>query len=246
MASTSTLRDMITGAMRLINVLGTGEVPSNDDMNIALSALDSLIDSWSNNRLMIYTISPYTFNLTGATSYTIGVGGDWNIDRPMAIESAYARLNSGSAQQVDIPMQSLTDAQYAAITVKNTTSTFAFSYYDNGNYPLRSIYLFPIPAAGSQVVLWLRQPLVDLTSLDTIISYPPGYERAFRFNLAVELAAEFGKSIPEQVAIISINSKLEIERLNSTPQYLRGDHGTSRGKSNYFNYLTGNFGTFGN
>ena len=247
MASTSTTRDMITGAMRLINVYGTSEIPSADDMNISVSALDSMIDSWSNNRLMIYTISPSVFPLTGASSYTLGPGGDWNTTRPMAIEEAYCRLNSNTPQQLDIACQELTDAQYAGISVKNTTSTFPFAIYDNGNYPLRTIYVFPIGAAGNEMVLWLRQPLLDLSNIDLMIDYPPGYERAFRFNLAVELAAEFGKTVPEQVMGVAQASRLELERLNSTPMYLRGDGGMSRsGRNRYFNWITGNYWSFGN
>lgn len=196
---------------------------------------------------MIYTINPTTFPLTGQSSYTLGPGADWDIERPMNIEQAQARLNSGSPQQLDISMQSLTDSQYAGIAVKNTTSTFPFAFYDNGNYPVRTIYIFPIGATGSEIVLWLRQPLLDPNLLDDPVTYPPGYERAFRFNLAIELAAEFGKSIPDQVMSVATAAKLELERLNSTPRFLIGDGGMTRsGKNRYFNWITGNFWNFGN
>lgn len=244
-----TVRSLILGAMRLINVVGANEVPTEGDMQIAVDSLNGMIDSWSNNRLMIYSITPYEFLLTGPIrDYTLGPGGDWDVERPMAIEQAYARLNSGTAQQLDISMESLTDAQYASIAVKNTTSTFPFAFYDNGNYPLRTVSLFPIPnGSNCTIVLWLRQPLLDLTSLDQQVSYPPGYERAYRFNLAVELADEFGKVVSDNTKAIATASKLELERLNSTPMYLRGDGGMSRnGRGKYFNWITGDFWRFGN
>jgi hypothetical protein len=229
----STIRELITSSLRLINVVASGEAPSADDIDITKFALNSLIDSWSNNRLMIYTMNPYEFPVqAGKSKYTLGTGGDWDTPRPMAIENAYTRLNSGTIQQLDIKLKDLTDEQYGDIAVKNTPSTFPFAFYDNGNFPLRTITLFPIPTTSVSILMWLRQPLIDLTSLDTEVSYPPGYERCFRYNLAVEVAPEFGKTVPENVMMSAMASKLEIERLNSNPVYLRGDGGnTVRGKS---------------
>ena len=79
----STLRDLVTGALRLVGVVASGEAPAEDDIAITVSALSGMIDSWSNNRLMIYTVNPYVFNFTGAQSYTLGPGGDWDTPRPI-------------------------------------------------------------------------------------------------------------------------------------------------------------------
>ena len=243
----STVRELINGAARLVGIIQQNEALTGDNLNVALYSLNHMIDSWSNNRLMIYNINEYVFPLTGASSYTLGPGGDWNVERPMKIQTAYARLQPTSPQQLDIAMQPLTIEQYAGIAVKNTPSTFPFAYYDDCQYPLRTITLFPIPSGPADIVLYLREPLADLTNIDADVMYPPGYERAFRFNLAVELAPEFGKSCPAELIARANNSILEIERLNSVPMYLRGDGGMSRsGRNRYFNYITGNFWSFGN
>ena len=238
---------MINGSGRLIGIIQQNEQMSGDNLNVALYSLNHMIDSWSNNRLMIYSIKEYVFPLTGQPSYTLGVGGDWNVERPMKIQTAYARLQPSSPQQLDIAMQPLTVEQYAGIAVKNTPSTFPFAYYDDGSYPLRTVTLFPIPSGPADIVLYLREPLADLTNIDEDVSYPPGYERAFRFNLAVELAAEFGKLVPVELQQRANNSILELERLNSVPMYIKGDGGMSRsGRNRYFNWITGNFWSFGN
>lgn len=242
-----TVRQLITASARKLNIVQAGQPLTPDDMDVMLQALDGMIQSWGNNRLMVYNIEEHEFPSTGAASYTLGPGGDFNVERPMAIEYCYARLNNGTAQQLDIANQPLTVGQYAGIAVKNTTSTFGFAFYDDGNYPLRNVRFFPIPAAGNTIVLWLRMPLLDFTNIDAPVTYPPGYERAFTFNLAVEVASEFGKTIPEEVALIAVNSKLEIERLNSVPRFLRGDGGMTRsGRNRYWNWITGNFWQFGN
>ena len=243
----TTVRDMINGAGRLVNIIQQNESMSGDNLNVALYALNHMIDSWSNNRLLIYNINEYVFPLTGASSYTLGPGGDWNIERPMKIQEAYARLQPSSPQQLDIAMQPLTIEQYAGIAVKNTPSTFPFAYYDDNAYPLRTVTLFPVPSGPADIVLWLREPLADLTNIDADVMYPPGYERAFRFNLAVEIAAEFGKTVSPDVTARAEAAILQLERLNSVPMYMRGDGGMSRsGRNRYFNWITGNFWSFGN
>lgn len=237
-----TLRTLLKGSLRLINAIQAGENPTPDDMDVCTEALNGMLQSWSNNRLMIYTINQHVFTLNGSTSYTLGPGADWNVERPIAIENMLARLSPGAPGQLDIMMQSLTDAQYAGIAVKNTSSTFPFAFYDDGNYPVRTITVFPIGAAGTQVVLWLREPLISLPALDDQVVLPPGYERALRFNLAVEVAPEFSKSVPQEVSRIAVESKLEIERLNAVPRYLKGDGGTIRGdRSRNNNWIVGGY-----
>jgi len=246
----STVREMVNGAARLINIIQQNESMTGDNLNVALYSLRNMIDSWSNNRLLIYKINEYVFPLTGAQTYTLGPGGDWDVPRPMKIQTAYARLQPNQIQQLDIAMQPLTIEQYAGVGVKNTPSTFPFAYYDDNSYPLRNVTLFPVPTGPADIVLWLREPLLDSTTVETVddqVDFPPGYERAFRFNLAIELAAEFGKTCGPELIAKANNAILEIERLNSVPMYLRGDGGMSRsGRNRYFNWITGNFFQFGN
>lgn len=140
---------------------------------------------------------------------------------------------------IDIPMEKLTYGQYGAIAVKNTSSVFPLKYYDDQNYPLRNVTFWPIPTKLQPVRLWLWQPLIDPQSIDDTVNFPKGYERALRFALAVEIAAEFGKEVPDQVRSIANNSKALIKRINSTPQIMRGDVAIASQKPSLFNYITG-------
>lgn len=248
----TTLRKMITGSLRLLNAVQANEAPTDDDMQICIEALNAMIDSWSNNSLNIYSINPYYFMMAAnQKTYTLGTGGDWDIPRPMAIENAYVSYNAvidnsttppslmSSAQSVDLPMAMWTDDQYAAVSVKDTTSTYPMALYDTGDYPLRTIILFPIPNQAQPITLWLRQPLfAEFASLDQEIDFPKGYERAFRFNLAVEVAAEFGKSIPDSVSTTASNSQRELMTLNFVPGIAVAPPGI-RGKRGMFSWITG-------
>ena len=71
------------------------------------------------------------------------------------------------------------------------------------------------------------------------MQFPRGYERALRYALAVELAPEFGKDVPDTVRKISRASKAVIKRLNSMPQIMQGDAAIASSKNTYFNWVTG-------
>jgi len=57
----------------------------------------------------------------------------------------------------------------------------------------------------------LTQPV----SLSTTLVFPPGYMRAFRYNLACELAPEFGVEPSPQVKRIAMASKRNLKRTNN-------------------------------
>ena len=242
----TTIRNLITGSLRLINVVQANENPTADDMNISLSALNGMIDSWSTDRLNVFLMKQYYFPLTAnQKEYTLGAGGDWDIARPMNIE--HMTLSYGGSivydvdhwnmqtipNMIDIPMESLTDAQYAAISVKDQPSTYPVKFYDNGNYPLRTISVWPIPTTSQPVTIWMWQPLGDAASLDADLLFPKGYERALRFNLAIELSAEFGKEVQSSVISTASESLAMIKRLNSKTPIMRADIAVSNGPSIY-------------
>ena len=59
------------------------------------------------------------------------------------------------------------------------------------------------------------QELTQPATLATNIVLPPGYQRAFRYNLACELAPEFGVEPSRQVQRIAMSSKRNIKRINN-------------------------------
>lgn len=238
----STIRELITGALRLINVVQAGEVPTSDDMDVSFRALNNMLDNWSTERLTIFSMNYYDFYFDpGKFTYTLGPGGDWSITRPMELLSMYVNytsLNIGM-NAIDIPMEKLTWEQYSLIGVKNVQGMFPIKFYEDGNNPLRTVYVWPVPLTIQKARLWLWQPLIDSATIDDVVNFPKGYERALRFALAVELASEFGKAVPDTVSKIARNSKSLLKRLNSNPQIMRGDVAIASTRPSLFNYITG-------
>ena len=241
----ATIRELLTGALRLINVVQQNETPTADDMSVTFQAFNNMLSGWSNDRLYIFSMNPYEFSFVpNQRVYTLGPGGDWSIDRPMEVMSMYVRyvnvVGPGPAPQpVDLPMERLTMEQWSAIAVKNVQARFPLKWYDTGGYPLRDIYVWPIPQTIQIAQLWLWQPLVEPSTIDDQFQFPKGYERALRFALAVEIAPEFGKVVPEQVQRIAKQSRSTIKRLNSVPQIMSGDIAIASNTTALFNYITG-------
>lgn len=94
----TTMRQLITGSMRLIRVVGANETPSDEDVDISKEALAAMLASMQNDLLNIYTTTPKRFQFTaGATQYTLGppvdstgrlTGANWITERPMRVERA--------------------------------------------------------------------------------------------------------------------------------------------------------------
>jgi len=83
----TTIRKLITAANRLINNIGAGEELSAEEMEISKDALNRMIDTWSNNKLNIFTYKQEIFPLeAGRGIYNLGPGGEWDVPRSMRVE----------------------------------------------------------------------------------------------------------------------------------------------------------------
>lgn len=56
-------------------------------------------------------------------------------------------------------------------------------------------------------------PLATYSALSSPLNVSPGWERAYQYNLAVEMAAEFGRSVSPEVAAIAGQSKAAVVTL---------------------------------
>lgn len=197
----TTARDIIKRAMQKIGVLVKSEEPSADEANDALNSLNLLIESWSNDSSVITSRAWESFTLTaGVGTYSMGPGQTFNTTRPINIVTAYNR-NGG----LDTPIGIITDEAYNSITFKTLTGIPQMLNYDNA-YPTGNLRLYPVPSAAYTLFLLSEKPLASVTSLDTDINLPAGWERALIYNLALELAPEYNQQPDASVARIAADS----------------------------------------
>lgn len=71
----ATVRDLVTAALQDIGVLAGSQTPSAEDADIAIGRLNQLIDSWSLDRLQIFTVTRSLLTLLANQSeYLLGAG----------------------------------------------------------------------------------------------------------------------------------------------------------------------------
>ena len=221
----ATARDIINGSLRLIGALASGETPQASDSSDALGALNDMLESWSNEKLIIPSMIEESFTLSsGQSLYTMGVGGDFDTSRPIRIETAV--IVNGSSPSNDIRVDIITSNEFAKIGVKETQSSIPYSIYMEGSYPLARINVYPVPSVATTLKLFSWKPLTNLTNLSTEINLPPGFNRALRYNLAQELAPEYGREAGPTVQTVASRSLSNIKRINTKPIYLACDAGT--------------------
>ena len=210
----TTAGDQINGALRLLGVLAEGETPSAATAEDALSALNQMIDSWNTERLTVFsTIDQVETWPPGERYRTFGPTGDIVGDRPILVDdSTYFR---DPATGISYGLKLINQQQYNGIAVKTVTSTYPQVLWVNMTYPNIEMYVYPVPTKVLEFHIVSVQPLSQPANLATELTFPPGYLRCFRYNLACELAPEFGVEPSPQVQRIAMASKRTLKRINN-------------------------------
>jgi hypothetical protein len=179
--------DLIKRALRDAGVLGVGQNASAEDANDAFDKINSMLAQWNLRRWLVYHLTDTAVVSTGATSYTVGPGGAFNIPRPDRIEGAYIR-QTNTGQSVDYPVRILEAYEdYARIGLKSLVTLPSDVFYDAG-FPLGTLHFYPSPNASIyEMHILTKAVLSAFTSLTQVIALPPEYEEALIYNLAVRL-----------------------------------------------------------
>lgn len=211
---TYSVGDQINGALRLLGVLAEGETPSAETANDALMALQQMIDSWNTERLAVFSTQDQVFTWpSGQRSRTLGPSGDFQGNRPILVDDAtYFR---DPQTNVSYGIKIINQQQYDGIAVKTVTSTYPQVIWVNMEYPNIDMYVYPVPLRALEWHFISVSELTKPANLGTNLVFPPGYLRAFRYNLACELAPEFGIEPSPQVQRIAMYSKRNLKRINN-------------------------------
>lgn len=232
-----TVRELIASSLRLLGAVAPGEGIEASEATEGLSALNQLVDSWSNEGLMIFAITEEEFALTANDQeYTMGSGADFDTTRPQRIEKARIK-DETQTPAVSLPVEIITVEHWAELTQKAVESSYPYQIYVEYGYPNATIRLYPKPTRSDKLVLFSWKPLTTFGNLDTTISLPPGYERALRYNLASELRPEYGRAVDPGIESKALEAKQVLKRMNHRPHYLKADPALVNGRG--YNILAG-------
>ena len=212
--ATYTAGDQINRALRLLGILAEGETPSAATSQDCLMALNQMIDSWNTERLSVFSTQDQIFNWpVGEISRTLGPTGDFVGNRPVYFDDATYYRDPGT--NVSFGIKFINQQQYDGIAVKTVTSTYPQVIFVNMTFPDVTMFIYPRP---TRLLEWHFVSVEELNKpadLSTTLYYPPGYLRAFTYNLAMEFAPEFGVEPSQQVQRIAMTSKRDLKRVNN-------------------------------
>lgn len=209
----ATIQTKINRALRLLGVIASGETPATAMSSDALESLNGMLDAWRNDKLLVYAFQDISVTLiNGTATYTIGPTGGTVTTSPVTMESAFVRQSN-----VDYKLKQITDAYYQAKADKTITSDIPSEILFNHTNPNTTITLYPIPTTANTLYLRVWTPLATVALTDTF-TFPPGYDDAVVYNLAIRISPEY-PDIPLNQAVVEIarSSLAGIKRLNSKP-----------------------------
>lgn len=222
----TTPRALITRALKKTGVTGVGQSADPADMSDAFDDLNSMLGQWAHRRWISFHTVDIVVVATGAASYPLTM-------RPDRIEAAFVRLNAGSVNPNDYPLDVLNSREdWDRVAQKSQPGLPAAVFYDP-TIPAGTLYLWPNPATACEVHLTVKGPeIAALLTLDDTISLPYEYEEALLYNLAVRLRPSYQLGpdpILSALAVSSLNTvrvaNAQVARL-ALPGSLAG---TSRG-----------------
>ena len=233
----ATASDLIKDSLLLLTAKEAGESLTADEETDGLRALNRMLGSWSNQGLIQYGRTQISHTLTsGDGTYTIGASGDITTTVPVTIESAFIRDANNNDLEIDL----ISDAQYASIQLKTTTASYPSWMNYNREFPDGTLSLYPIPNANYTLFLNVIPQMATYSLGSDTVSLPQGYEEAIVYNLAVRLAPQF--KLPQAYSEIkaqAVDSLKWIKTVNGTNTPILNSPVAAIANNNRFNIYSG-------
>lgn len=214
-------------ALREIGVLDPIEAGAAELLADARDVGTDLLDSWRTERLTISGVTRAVFSLVNAQqSYTIGSGGDFAQDYPAAILRWSVIPDDDAANPDEQPQgRPLTDDEWQGIRVKSLTATYPTRMWFDKRYVagLARCLFWPVPDNGDvDIVLYQHVPAITSLVANTSYDLQPGFARALKLGLALELAEsgkyEVAQEIVARVARRAGRAIAALKRSNHQPR----------------------------
>jgi hypothetical protein len=237
---------LLAEALMIGGIVGIDESIEQPVINLSLNIANDLIAQWQHERYMVYQLVDYGFTSTGAQSYTVGAGQNYDINpRPDRLEFAFLRqvVNNGSpapnagTQPFDWPLEVI-DAHedYAAIRLK-TLGTFSSAVFYDPGWPIGKLRPWPVPQAGIyELHILCKQTLQRFPALQETVAFPPEYGAALKWCLARRFRVAFQMQRDPDLNILAAQGKNIIRKANAQIPTLRYPRELIRNSGSSYNY----------
>lgn len=247
--------DLAKKVLRTVGVYGKGQPLNATDVRVVFDLANEMLDAWAAQRLTVFQtlrrVHTLVANKGGISDpYTIGLGGDIDIQRPGWIPNANLIVKTTNPY-FEIPLTVLKDDEYDAIAIKDMASALATALYFNGKFDtsgpdtgLGDLYLYPVPNGGQplDLALYIPTPLRGFADIDTTeYTFPPGYEQALHYQLVQRAAGDFQRELSAEVQTLIRDTFKVIADQNAQTPNIRSDYGVPGVGSAYglYNWRTG-------
>jgi hypothetical protein len=185
--------DLINLALEDSGAFDPGKPPSYQDTQDALWRLNMTIAQWNQRRWLIYHLVDTSVNCTGALSYSVGSGGDFNIQRPANIEAAYIRqVVPSNPTPIDWPLsQIMSREEYTQIALKTLSAAPSEAFFYDSGYPLGRLYPWPLPNNQYQLHILTKEVLSQFATAQDVVNLPPEYELALHATIVVDARSAY-------------------------------------------------------
>jgi hypothetical protein len=237
--ATGTTLDLITAALKRIGAISGIETPVADLAQDSLARLNELVESWSTENLTLWTqvATTATGLLANQPFYTVGPAGMIPVtNRPAWIDSVSWMLPGSTP--IEYKLTPMFKTEWEQEHVKQLTSTQATHFYYQADYPVGSLMLWPRPSSTFSLLVYLPQTVNTPATLSTVLTVPPGYWRALRDALALELAPEVGRPVDPALVQSAIDAKAQLQRTNFRPRLLGMPAGIATGDRGGWDWRT--------
>ena len=214
----TTPAQLISLALLDAGIIGQGQTASGEDITNGFTRLNMMMAQWNRKRWIVFCLTSTMITSTGAQSYTVGLGGNFNIPRPDKIEDGnYLRILSSAATQLtDYPLvlvQSKED--YSRIVIKQMGTFPQVVYYDP-QFPLGQVYFWPVPQATTYgLSIMTKTPLQTFGTLVDVVNLPDEYQAAIYYNLVVRFRAAY-RLPPDPIFVALAKDSLNVIRNSNT------------------------------
>jgi hypothetical protein len=141
---------------------------------------------------------------------------------------------------VSFGIKFINQQQYDGIAVKTVTSTYPQVCWINMEFPNITMTVYPRPTRDLEWHIISVEELSQPAALDTELHFPPGYMRAFAYNLAMEMAPEYGVEPAPQIQRIAMTSKRNLKRINNPDDVMAMPYAIVATRQRY-NIFAGNY-----
>lgn len=219
----TTARDIVIDAAYAAQALGQGETLSDGDAQLILRRFARLLDSWSNEDLLIYDIYVddlvLTANVGNYSTVLLAQG------RPVSVDSMYIVMDD-----ISYPVELIDNQRYNDIALKTQIQSIpAFCWYDS-SFPNSTFHFWPYPYGGMTAKVNCRRLLKPAgITLDSVLSFPAGYERMFVDQLGLDICPSFGQTPSAALVAAAKEAKANLKRANYVPLEAEIDIGNWQG-----------------